>query len=77
MGRCFNCGYMYADLNDEGEPISQEYCHYDGPDAWAPCEQDDYIEEELREELGSMYDLGWDEEPTFEEYGAPYDYKEF
>lgn len=41
MGRCFNCGYMYADLNDEGEPILQEYCHYEGPEAWAPCAQDD------------------------------------
>lgn len=42
MDRCFNCGYMWADLNDEGRPITNEYCHYEGPDAWAPCEQDEY-----------------------------------
>ena len=42
MNRCFNCGYMWADLDDEGRPITREYCHYEGPDAWAPCEQDDY-----------------------------------
>ena len=23
-------------------PITREYCHYEGPDAWAPCEQDEY-----------------------------------
>lgn len=41
MNRCFGCGYMWADLDDEGRPISLEYCHYDGPDGYAPCEQDD------------------------------------
>ena len=56
MNRCFGCGYMWADLDDEGMPITSEYCHYDGPDAWAPCEQDDYYarleaeEAELRAE---------------------------
>lgn len=44
MDRCFNCGYMWADLDDEGRPITREYCHYEGPDGWAPCEQDDYQE---------------------------------
>lgn len=54
------CGYYWADLDEEGTPISLPYCHYDGPDEWAPCAQEVY-----------------DEEPTFEEYGAPYDYQEF
>lgn len=55
------CGYWWADLDEEGTPISLEYCHYVGPDEWAPCAQDD----------------DYEEEPTFEEYGAPYDYQEF
>ena len=59
MSECCNCGYWWADCDDNGEPISLEYCHYEGPDDWAPCAQD------------------YEEEPTFEEYGAPYDYKEF
>ena len=63
VNRCFSCGYCWADLDEDGVPISNEYCHYDGPIAWAPCEQDDYEED---------FD-----EPTFEEYGAPYDYQEF
>ena len=42
MDRCFGCGYMWADLDEDGVPITNEYCHYEGPDAWAPCEQDDY-----------------------------------
>ena len=59
MNRCFGCGYMWADLDEEGRPITNEYCHYEGPDAWAPCEQDKYNEyaneacieeEEAREE---------------------------
>ena len=82
MSRCEQCGYQWPDVDENGELISAPYCHYEGPDEWAPCAQDDYeedydYEEDLREELGSMYDLSWDEEPTFEEYGAPYDYKEF
>ena len=56
MGRCFNCGYMYPDCDEDGTPISLEYCHYEGPAEWAPCEQDDYYarleveEAELRAE---------------------------
>lgn len=54
-----NCGYWWEDLNECGEPISLAYCHYDGPDEWAPCVQDEYNEyanearieeEEAREE---------------------------
>ena len=38
------CGYWWADLDEDGRPITSEYCHYDGPDEWAPCEQDSYNE---------------------------------
>ena len=38
------CGYWWADLDEDGTPISQKYCHYDGPAEWAPCEQDAYDE---------------------------------
>ena len=50
------CGYWWADLDENGTPISLEYCHYEGPAEWAPCEQDDYYakleaeEAELRAE---------------------------
>lgn len=107
---CMACGYYWADLDEDGTPISIEYCHYDGPDEYAPCAQDTYDEyaneayleeEEAREEaeyeawVASLpeesrptnaheYVESWrqfrdryDEEPTFEEYGAPYDYQEF
>lgn len=38
------CGYWWADLDEDGAPISLEYCHYKGPDAWAPCEYVEYDE---------------------------------
>lgn len=88
---CKNCGYHWADLDNEGKPISLSYCHYEGSDEWAPCVQDDY--EELDDDDEDYYDeeaemaayeqwlhdegqreleAGWPDE-----YGAPYDYKEF
>lgn len=39
---CINCGYCWADVDDEGVPLSLEYCHFDGPEGFAPCEQDNY-----------------------------------
>lgn len=36
------CGYWWADLDEDGRPITSEYCHYDGPEGWAPCVQDEY-----------------------------------
>ena len=39
---CITCGYYWADVNEDGEPESLEYCHFDGPEGWAPCEQDSY-----------------------------------
>ena len=42
---CFNCGYHWADVNEKGEPISYEYCHYNDP--WpAPCEYENQEEPE-------------------------------
>ena len=62
MNKCFGCGYMWADCDKSGKPITNEYCHFDGPPGWAPCEQDEIEEEE------DYYD---------EFYGEPYDYAEF
>lgn len=76
MGIC-PCGYWWADCDEEGTPISLEYCHFDGPDGWAPCEQDAYEDYETDEYLNWLYSADYDEGPTFEEYGAPYDYQEF
>ena len=51
------CGYWRADLDEDGAPIGLEYCHYEGPAEWAPCEQDEYYtalkaeEDELRAEI--------------------------
>lgn len=55
---CRNCGYCWADVDEDGVPMSLEYCHFDGPDDYAPCEysEDEYAnearieEEEAREE---------------------------
>lgn len=110
MNECFNCGYWWADLDEDGTPLSLEYCHYNGPDGCAPCEQDIYdeyaneaaieeeaareeaefdvwlesVEESARPQNAHEYVEAWkqfrgryEEEPTFEEYGAPYDYQEF
>ena len=46
MNQCFNCGYMWADLDSEGRPIGNAYCHYDGPPEWVPCAVDEYEGEE-------------------------------
>ena len=56
---CKHCGYCWADLDEDGVPISLEYCHFDGPDGWAPCEYEDEVEEE------NLYD---DEDIEFERY---------
>ena len=47
---CFGCGMMYADCDHLGRPITDEYCHFVGPEEWAPCyteesdEPEDYPE---------------------------------
>ena len=82
MSRCTNCGYMWADCNDE-----RECCHYDGPDAWAPCEQDeseyeiehDYEreDEDVEFEYCEAYDEDYEREDEaradFIRYSEPYD----
>ena len=37
MTGCERCGFLWADLDSEGCPITFEYCHYEGPPEWAPC----------------------------------------
>ena len=84
MSRCTNCGYHWADCDENGAPISLEYCHYVGPEDWAPCAQDDYEEpeedyyddtEEYEAWLAAETQRELEEEFR-EEYGAPYDYNE-
>lgn len=41
MLKCSNCAYYWQDRGEE-----YPSCHYEGPDAWAPCEQDEYVEED-------------------------------
>ena len=39
--RCEHCGYWWRERGEE-----HPSCHYEGPDQWAPCEdEDDYYEE--------------------------------
>lgn len=41
MSRCENCGYHW-----KGEDDEFPCCHFEGPVGWAPCEQDEYEEDE-------------------------------
>lgn len=43
MSECekMNCGYWFKGEND-----LFSCCHFEGPVDWAPCEQDEYEEEE-------------------------------
>lgn len=82
------CGYWWADLDEDGRPITSEYCHYDGPEGWAPCEYEEYYpdeayaeareaEEEYERWLEEQTRLFEDEEHWTHEFGQPYDYQEF
>lgn len=42
---CLDCPYMWADCDEDGVPEGNEYCHYEGPSAWAPCEEEEYYDE--------------------------------
>ena len=67
MGRCDNCGYYWADLNDEGDPITHECCHWTGPDEWAPCAQDDsydYTNEDY-EDWREQNDYDWRDDQEY------------
>ena len=80
MNECFNCMYMHPDWDVNGNVIRPEYCHYVGPDEWAPCAEEEY-------ELEPDPALDWLEEieqaiadedyrSSIEYYGEPYDYQE-
>ena len=81
MNECFNCMFMHPDWDVNGNVIRPEYCHYVGPDEWAPCAEEEYelepdpafdwleeIEQAIAEE---------DYRSSVEYYGEPYDYQEF
>lgn len=80
MNECFNCMYMHPDWDVNGNVIRPEYCHYVGPDEWAPCAEEEYefepdpaldwleMERAIAEE---------DHRSSVEYYGEPYDYQEF
>lgn len=80
MNECFNCMYMHPDWDVNGNVIRPEYCHYVGPDEWAPCAEEEY-------ELEPDPALDWlemeqaiaeeDYRSSVEYYGEPYDYQEF
>ena len=88
MNECFNCMFMHPDWDVNGNVIRPEYCHYVGPDEWAPCAEEEYeLEPDPAIEWMESCDMDFNAlyeqtflsmaEPTFEEYGAPYDYQEF
>lgn len=80
MNECFNCMFMHPDWDVNGNVIRPEYCHYVGPDEWAPCAEEEY-------ELEPDPALDWlemeqaiaeeDYRSSVEYYGEPYDYQEF
>lgn len=50
---CSNCGYHYKGENDRFA-----CCHFEGPEGWAPCEQDEEQDEEEEEDRYTYDDLG-------------------
>ncbi len=38
--RCTDCGYCWKEQNED-----YARCHFEGPDGWAPCEQEESEEE--------------------------------
>lgn len=62
MNKCFGCGYWWSDLDEYGNVLTNEYCHFDGPDGWAPCEQDDdeYANEARIEEEAAKEEVEFD-----------------
>ncbi len=80
MSEGVNCMFMHPDWGVNGNVIRPEYCHYVGPDEWAPCAEEEY-------ELEPDPALDWlemeqaiaeeDYRSSVEYYGEPYDYQEF
>ena len=86
MNECFNCMYMHPDWDVNGNVIRPEYCHYVGPDEWAPCAEEEYEEDayDVSYAYDSMNDWLIDQaiadedyRSSVEYYGEPYDYQEF
>lgn len=48
--KCKECPYYWSDTDNEGKPVSREYCHYIWNDGYAPCEVDDNDKETTDEE---------------------------
>ena len=44
MNQCCNCGYMWADCDSNGKPITNEYCHCHETGDVCPVEYDEYLE---------------------------------
>ena len=57
---CKHCGYSWADVDEDGVPVSLPSCHFDG-NGWAPCEQEDAYEEYSEEDFS-------DEVEAYEEW---------
>ena len=39
--KCSDCSYWYADVDEnDGTPVTCDYCHYDYDDGYAPCEEE-------------------------------------
>ena len=66
MNMCFNCGYMYADVDDNGNPVGNEYCHCNSD--WPPCEEDEYVEPyDAPYDYGDDYYIGYDADEMCQE----------
>ena len=80
MNECFNCMFMHPDWDVNGNVIRPEYCHYVGPDEWAPCAEEEYeLEPDPAPDWLEMEEAIAEEDyrSSVEYYGEPYDYQEF
>lgn len=46
---CKLCAWFYSDIDENGYPISKQYCHYNRDDGYAPCELEDNEKETYEE----------------------------
>lgn len=61
MNMCYNCGYCWADYDENGKMIASEHCHYESFDEWAPCATDEYVEPyDTPYDYGDDYYIGYD-----------------
>ena len=55
--KCTECGYYYKTEEDE-----YPCCHFEGPEGWAPCEQEEDEEtEDIDEEEFDEEEDDWDD----------------